>query len=70
MSALSHAERCHSRFFVGQLEQRIIVDGVMVSDITKFSLVGTEKLKNNAISLIDPKAPDLMMFGMQFFSSE
>ena len=42
----------------------------MVSDITKFSLVGTEKLKNNAISLIDPKTPDLMMFGMQFFSSE
>lgn len=55
---------------MGQLEQRIIVDGVMVSDITKFSLVGTEKLKNNAISLIDPKAPGLMMFGMQFFSSE
>ena len=55
---------------MGQLEQRIIVDGVMVSDITKFSLVGTEKPKNNAISLIDPKAPDLMMFGMQFFSSE
>lgn len=55
---------------MGQLEQRIIVDGVMVSDITKFSLVGTEKLKNNAIGLIDPKAPDLMMFGMQFFSSE
>lgn len=42
----------------------------MVPDITKFSLIGTDKLKNNAIDLIYPEALNVVLFGMQLFGSE
>ncbi|MCP9463597.1 MAG: hypothetical protein NNA25_02235 [Nitrospira sp.] len=42
----------------------------MMTDIPEFDVIGTEELEDDARGSIDSKAPDFMMFGMQFLAVE
>ena len=45
-------------------EQIVVVDEMMMSDISKLGLARTGKLEDNSIGSVDPKTPDLVMLGM------
>lgn len=48
----------------------VVVDRMMMADIPEFCLVRTDKLEDHPVRLVNPKAPHLMMFGMQLFGME
>ena len=52
------------------LEQIVVVDGMMVPDVSKFSVAGTNKLEDDSIGSINPKTPDFMMLGMELLGPE
>lgn len=54
----------------GSPKQIVVVDEMMVSDISKFCLAGAGKLKDDSIGSINPKAPDFMMLGVQLLGPE
>ena len=53
-----------------RLEQIILVDRVVVPNVTKFSLIGTGEFEDNAVCSIHSETPDLVMLRMQFFGPE
>lgn len=52
------------------LEQVIVVDGMMVANITKLSMIRADKFEHNPIGSIYSEAPYFMVLGVQFFGSE
>ena len=51
-------------------EHVIVVDRVVMADVTKFDMVGTQEFENDPIGLIDAKAPDFVMFWTEFLAVE
>ena len=43
---------------------------MMVTDVSKLSIVGANELEDNSISLVYSEAPHLMMLRVQLFSSQ
>jgi hypothetical protein len=39
-----------------------------MADVAEFDVIGSEKLEDDAIGSIDPKAPDFVVFRMQFLA--
>ena len=52
------------------LKQVVVVDGLVVPNVTKFRLIGTCELEDDAVGTIHPETPDFVVFGMEFFGSE
>ena len=45
-------------------EQVVVVDGMMMTDVSKFGVASAHKLEDDSIGSVNPKAPDFVMFGM------
>ena len=43
---------------------------MVVADVTQFGMAGAYELEDDAVSLVDAKAPDFVMFRVKFLSSE
>jgi len=43
---------------------------MVVADITKLGVAWANKLKDDAVGLVDAKAPDFMLFWMKFLGSQ
>ncbi len=52
------------------LKQIIVVDSVVVTNVAKFSLVGTGEFKDNAVCSVHSETPDLVMLWVQLFGLE
>ena len=48
-------------------EQIEVVNGVVVTDVAKFDMVGANEFEDHPVSLIHSETPDVMALGMQFF---
>jgi hypothetical protein len=55
---------------VSSFEQIVVVDRMMVSDISELCLAGSDKLEDYPIGSIHSKAPHFVMLGVQLFRVE
>ncbi|HSA87006.1 MAG TPA: hypothetical protein VLE46_12550 [Nitrospira sp.] len=51
-------------------EHVVIINGMMVTNEPEFDMIGTEEFEDDAVCVIDSKAPHFMMLGMELFSME
>jgi len=43
---------------------------MMMADVTQFGMAGADELKDDALGLVDAKAPDFVVFGVKFLGSK
>lgn len=67
-TALPRPRAAVFRLARGLSKHVVVVDRVVMTNVAEFDMVGTKKFEDDAIGAINPKAPDFMMFGMQFLA--
>jgi hypothetical protein len=54
----------------GSEEEVIVVDRMMVTDVSQLGMVGTGKFEDDPISLVDSEAPCFVVLRVQLFRSK